>query len=137
MLVGNCFLPGEFSAHRLTLSGDGRLLISGGYHDDTSVSFKEIRRRLTHGLRSYGMIVLPGSFSRAEPGSDAHYAGTVPMKTNPAPHEANRDGEVAGAAGLYVVDGAALTRLPAKAHTLTIMANADRIGRVLARQIKN
>ena len=39
------------------------------------------------------------------------------------------------AQGLYVVDGAALTRLPAKAHTLTIMANADRIARKLAQQL--
>jgi hypothetical protein len=41
----------------------------------------------------------------------------------------------AAAPGLYVVDGAALTRLPAKAHTLTIMANADRIARKLAQQL--
>ena len=57
------------------------------------------------------------------------------MKAVPAPHECNRDGEVSASPGLYVVDGAALTRLPAKAHTLTIMANADRIARKLAQQL--
>jgi choline dehydrogenase-like flavoprotein len=137
MLVGNCFLPGEHSAHRLTLRGDGRLLISGGYREDTASAFFSVRRRLARVLLKYGIVMLPGSFSCAEPGSDAHYAGTVPMKPNPAPHEASRDGEVAGAPGLYVADGAALTRLSAKAHTLTIMANADRIGRAVARQFRN
>jgi choline dehydrogenase-like flavoprotein len=33
--------------------------------------------------------------------------------------------------GVHVVDGAVLPVLPAKAHTLTIMANADRIASAL------
>jgi choline dehydrogenase-like flavoprotein len=136
MLIGNCFLPGEYSAHRLSLKTDGGLLISGGYHDETSAQFGDIRRRLARCMRAYGMMLLPLSFSWAEPGSDAHYGGTVPMKADAAPHESTRDGEVAGASGLYVADGAALTRLPAKAHTLTIMANADRIARRLAAQFR-
>jgi len=32
---------------------------------------------------------------------------------------------------LYIVDGASLPKLPAKAHTLPIMANADRIARAI------
>ena len=116
------------------LRDDGRLQISGGYHDEAAARFHDIRRQLFRTAAGYGAVLLPGSFSRSEPGSDAHYAGTVPMKAVPAPHECNRDGEVSACPGLYVVDGAALTRLPAKAHTLTIMANADRIARKLAQQ---
>ena len=44
-------------------------------------------------------------------------------------------GELIRAPGLYVVDGAALPSLPASHPTLTIMANADRIGRALARRL--
>jgi choline dehydrogenase-like flavoprotein len=44
------------------------------------------------------------------------------------------DCEVKGHPGLYVVDGAALGRLPAKHLTLSIMANADRVGRRIAAQ---
>lgn len=135
MLVGNCFLPGEDSDHSLALRGDGTLLIKGGYHPYSDDRFKEIRLRLSRCLRRYGLILLPNSFSRSQPGSDAHYAGAIPMKANPAAHELTSDGEVASEPGLYVVDGAALTRLPAKAHTFTIMANADRIARNLARRI--
>lgn len=136
MLVGNCFLPGDDSAHSLSLREDGTLLIAGGYHRDSDTRFKDIHARLARSLFRYGLVLLPGSFSRSEPGSDAHYAGTLPMKANPAAHESNRDGEVSGAPGLYVVDGAALTRLPAKAHTFTIMANADRIARNLSRRMR-
>jgi choline dehydrogenase-like flavoprotein len=39
---------------------------------------------------------------------------------------------VAGLPGVHVVDGAALSDLPARHCTLTIMANADRIARLLA-----
>ena len=41
-------------------------------------------------------------------------------------------GEIIGLEGLYVADGSVLNHLPAKQLTLTIMANADRIGRHIA-----
>ncbi len=71
---------------------------------------------------------LPGSTAILEPGADAHYAGTLPMGGGGSA-ATTADGELAGAPGLYVVDGAALPTLPATHPTLTIMANADRIGR--------
>ena len=43
-------------------------------------------------------------------------------------------GELNGVPGIHVVDGAALPSLSAKYPTLTIMANAARIGHALARQ---
>ena len=55
------------------------------------------------------------------------------MRRNPGAFETNEDGELAGLPGLHIVDGAVLASLPAKAHTLTIMANADRIGRSMAK----
>jgi choline dehydrogenase-like flavoprotein len=45
----------------------------------------------------------------------------------------NALGELKGLEGLHVVDGAVLPSLPSKHATLTIMANADRIGRALGR----
>ena len=77
-------------------------------------------------------LVLPGSFSIGKPGSDIHYAGTLPMRDQPARGETSATGEIAGLAGVHVVDGACLNTLTEKSHTLTIMANADRIGKKLA-----
>lgn len=71
--------------------------------------------------------MLPGSFVAGAPGADLHYAGTLPMRTHPMAHECHSTGEIAGLPGVYAIDGASLTLLPAKPHTLTIMANADRI----------
>ena len=49
--------------------------------------------------------------------------------------ETDGDGELAGLAGVHIVDGACLSTQTEKSHTLTIMANADRIGRILAMQM--
>jgi choline dehydrogenase-like flavoprotein len=49
------------------------------------------------------------------------------MKACPEPGQTDAFGEVAGMPGVFAVDGASLPSLPAKSHTLTIMANADRI----------
>jgi choline dehydrogenase-like flavoprotein len=67
-----------------------------------------------------------------KPGSDIHYAGTLPMRQSPGLGETDQYGEVQGLENVHVVDGASLSLLPEKSHTLTIMANADRIARTLA-----
>src|SRR5262249_58456572 len=77
-----------------------------------------------------GAVALPGT-ALATPGTAVHYAGALPMGS-PAPQGTNRWGELNAASGVYVVDGAALPTLPSKYSTLTIMANADRVGRYIA-----
>ena len=54
------------------------------------------------------------------------------MRSKPSYGETNWLGEVVGLNGVHVVDGTCLPILPAKSHTLMIMANADRIGRAIA-----
>jgi choline dehydrogenase-like flavoprotein len=135
LLLGNCFLSGSYGNHKMHIGEDGNICIKGSYSDNLYDSIKQIRRRLTKVLMSYGIFLLPGGFQVTSPGEDIHYAGTLPMKKEPKPHETTSAGEVAGLPGVYVVDGAVLTSLPAKSHTLTIMANADRIGKILGKQI--
>jgi len=132
--VGNCFFPGELSDHRLKLTFDDRIIVQGGFKDELPNRLQDVRNRLSRTLRRYGAWLMPGTFTLGHAGADAHYAGTVPMRENPAPHESNRDGQVMGLPGVYVVDGATFPALPAKSHTFTIMANADRIATNIARQ---
>lgn len=127
MLVGNLFLPGALSRHSLTLEASGELTLSGGFSPALGKRLADARRRIGGAMLRAGALLLPGGFVAAEAGSDLHYAGTVPMRVSPVPGESDAQGEVAGLQGVYVVDGAALPSLPAKAHTFTIMANARRI----------
>ncbi len=126
-IVGNVFLPGSLSAHTATLDRNNNLHVAAGAHPMLGGALQQVRNRLRADLRRLGGWMLPGSFVAGAPGADLHYAGTLPMRTHPMAHECHSTGEIAGLPGVYAIDGASLALLPAKPHTLTIMANADRI----------
>ncbi|MDE2422948.1 MAG: GMC family oxidoreductase [Betaproteobacteria bacterium] len=135
-VVGNLFLPGQLTKARVSLKGDGSLMVSGGYSDSVAPLMTEARKKLSKAYWSIGALLLPGSYTVGLPGGDIHYAGTLPMRDKPVLGETSSLGEVKGIDGVYVVDGACLPALPAKSHTLTIMANADRIGRAIALNLR-
>ena len=132
LLLGQLDLGGSFSRSTMRLRRSGELDIRGGHTPAAAPAIKTAVNRLAGALWRYGVCLVPGSVHVYGPGRDAHYAGTVPMRAAPRAGEADARGEVQGLPGVHVVDGAALTTLPAKRHTLTIMANADRIATALA-----
>ncbi|OUU75089.1 MAG: 4Fe-4S ferredoxin [Methylococcaceae bacterium TMED69] len=131
-VVGNLFLPGQLTKAETKLSDSGTLIISGSYSDNVEPFMEEARNKLSKAYRSMGALLLPGSFTVGKPGGDIHYSGTLPMREVPGIGETSSMGEVKGMEGVFVVDGSCLPNLLAKSHTLTIMANADRIGGLIA-----
>ncbi len=129
------FLPGHLSTAKASLNIDGELIISGGYSERVPNLMSYAAIRLRKSYWRIGALLLPMSFTIGRPGGDIHYSGTLPMRLKPALGETNAQGELAGLAGVHIVDGACLPSLSEKSHTLTIMANADRIGRILAMQM--
>lgn len=71
-----------------------------------------------------GLGALP--LRRVHPGhgSSIHYAGTLPFAEDGAPGTISSDGRLAGTTSVYVADGSGFRYLPAKALTLSLMANA-------------
>jgi choline dehydrogenase-like flavoprotein len=132
-LVGNVFLPGQLSQAEVRLAGDGTLIVAGNHSPEVPALLAQTRSVLSRAWRRMGAWMLPGSFTAGRPGADIHYAGTLPMVRDPVPGQTSAEGAVEGLAGVFVVDGACLPALPEKSHTLTLMANADRIARRLAR----
>ncbi|MGV8941730.1 MAG: hypothetical protein ACOH1P_09390 [Lysobacter sp.] len=132
IMVGNAFLPGSLSKHFASLTDSGELMIRTEVNDELTKTYQVVRERLRRGFRRMGAWMLPGSFIPGAPGADLHYAGTLPINRAPRPHECHLNGQISGLPGVYAIDGASLPVLPAKAHTLTIVANADRIARMLA-----
>jgi choline dehydrogenase-like flavoprotein len=130
-LVGNLFLPGKMSRAQVRLSENGELLVSGQHSEMVSDVMARISTDLRKIFWQLGAILLPGSFTAGLPGSDIHYAGTLPMRLQPTLGETDLFGEVLGLEGVHVVDAACIPVLSEKSHTLTIMANADRIARSL------
>jgi len=138
LLLATCYLPGRFSANTLRVADDDNqrqiVIIEGVQTEDARDTLIAVGRRLAREMRRLGAFALPGSLTIAQPGADAHYAGTLPMGGN-GPTACAPTGELKACPGLYIADGAVLTDLPAKHCTLTIMANADRIARYLAARI--
>lgn len=136
LLLANCYLPATFSANaaRLEKNGEGasRLRVRGGFADGFGLRCERLQRQLSRSFRRLGALMLPGSFTSAEPGSDLRYGGTFPMRERPRAEEVDRTGELAGWPGLHLVDLSIFPAMPAKHPTLTLMANADRIGRAVA-----
>lgn len=130
-VVGNLFLPGHLTAAEATLHSDASLNVTGKYGDAVAPLMAEAAKKLRKAYWPLGAALLPGSFTIGPPGGDIHYAGTLPMRELPSRGETSQHGEVEGLDGIFVVDGACLPTLTEKSHTLTIMANADRIGRKL------
>jgi choline dehydrogenase-like flavoprotein len=65
-------------------------------------------------------------------GSSIHYAGTLPFSDEERPYTLDRTGRLHGTRSVYVADGSGFTYLPAKGLTLSLMANAHRVAKLLS-----
>jgi hypothetical protein len=139
LAVATIYFPGRYSANTVTLrtSAQGiegadppRIALRGGVAPGFDEVARTVRRRLNTIWRKLGARPLPGA-ALATAGTDAHLGGVFPMGLA-APHGTNNYGELHAAPRLYLVDGSVLPTISSKFTTLTVMANADRIGRYLA-----
>jgi hypothetical protein len=130
MLIGLGYFDGEHSANALSVAAtpEGHAVhIVGGLAPTFAQTLAETRSKLGWAFARIGATLLPGSMSALAPGGDSHYAGTLAVGDL-----LTADCELKEMPGVYVADGAGLGRLPAKHLTLTLMANADRVGRRIA-----
>lgn len=87
-------------------------------------------------LRKLGL--LPLKIVENPFGSTAHYTGGVPFSGKTIfPLSANIDGKLDQDSNIYVADATTWRAQPAKPPGLTIMANANRIGKALLKNFKN
>jgi choline dehydrogenase-like flavoprotein len=131
MIVGNCFFPGQLSDSSMRRESDGSVKVVGGAKPALAGAIARTRARINVAFRRAGAWLLPGSFKAGATGGDAHYAGSLPMRNTPGTGETSAAAEVAGLPGVFIADAAAMPSLPAKSHTLAIMACADRVGRTV------
>ena len=137
LLLATCYVPGKFSANRLYVSASDEtpnVLIDGNQTASAKREIFSAGRSLSSKMRRRGAFALPGSLTISAPGTDGHYAGTLPMGGK-GDLATSLYGELNASKGIYIADGASFSSLPAKHCTLTIMANADRIGRHLISKI--
>ena len=87
-------------------------------------------------LRAFRRVGCWG-LKRIDPGNgaDMHYGGTVPMSSQARELTVTPDCRLRGTRAVYCADGSVFPSLPAKALTLTLMANAERVGTYLRREL--
>ena len=90
-------------------------------------SLELIRRTLRRGLRQLGCFVPPAMTRVLNRGASVHYAGTLPMTTQPTRLGTTPSSQSYDFENLWIIDGAVFPFLPAKNLTLTLMANAARV----------
>src|SRR6185437_7247652 len=125
MGVAMLFFPAPESAgNYLRLTESGALEI----HFD-AVPPHPAAAQLQKTLRRLGYLTHSSLIQRPPMGAGLHFAGPLPMSPAPHRYQTDANGLLSETRGVYIIDGANLPRLPAKNLTLTIMANALRIGR--------
>lgn len=134
-LVGNLFLPGSMSELRLAVSSDGDLLVRGAHGAAVKAVMRELEADLRRAFRRTGWFLVPRSFTLGVPGGDLHYGASLPMRASPRRGETDAAGTINGLPNIHVADGASLPEISEKPHTLTIMANAHRIGEEIAAEL--
>jgi hypothetical protein len=126
LIVLMVYMPSRFSDSYVSLGDDNKLKIDGSYDLSFDKSYSECVGLIKSAFRKLGAYSLPGSFKAYPPGAEVHNGCTLSSN-----EVISKDGELTMAKGIYIVDGSSLPTLTAKSHTLTIMANADRIARAL------
>lgn len=110
-------------------------LIKEGKNDILKIFFSESKkekknhkdqfRKIVNQLKSWGLF----SIRTVKDYTTSHYAGGVPYQQKPGKISVDLNGKLHQAKRIYVADSSSWKALPAKPPTLTIMANAARIGK--------
>lgn len=90
-------------------------------------------KSLVHIIRKLGC--LPIKIVHAGHGASVHYAGQFPITSEDKDLTTETSGHLRGTRSVYVADGSVFPVLPAKGLTFTLMANADRIGEYVLREM--
>jgi choline dehydrogenase-like flavoprotein len=89
---------------------------------------RAVGRALLRVARQTRTLPLIGQLKVWEPGRGNHLGGSFPMAAHPRGLQSDLLGRPAGLDRVHVVDASVLPTIPATTVTLSVMANAHRIG---------
>ncbi|MGH8550925.1 MAG: GMC oxidoreductase [Methylococcales bacterium] len=112
----------------LTRSEHGRFMLRGQISARTRATVKRVVRTLFRERSSIGGTVLLPLLTFSQPGQSFHNAGGFPMAADTKPGQSDLLGRPNGLRRVHIIDAAAFPSVPATTITLTVMANAHRIG---------
>jgi choline dehydrogenase-like flavoprotein len=95
---------------------------------DTRRALSALQRKLWSERRSLKAAQISPAMRVGNPGRGFHTGGTFPMRSRPRPFETDTAGRPYGFRRVHIVDSSVFPTLPATTITLSVMANAHRIG---------
>jgi choline dehydrogenase-like flavoprotein len=102
--------------------------LSGEPNPKTRPALAALRQRLWSERGAMRAAPISPMLRVGLPGRGFHTGGTLPMRANPGPFEVDVLGRPHGFTRVHVVDASVFPSLPATTITLSVMANAHRIG---------
>lgn len=102
----------------------------------THERIREVVETLILNSSRLGMFPLAPLVYMGKPGDGNHIGGVFPMAATPTELQTTATGELKALPGVHLVDASVLPSLPANTITLTVMANAYRIGETVAEKNK-
>jgi choline dehydrogenase-like flavoprotein len=118
-------LSGEIG---LTLRRDGTLDLQGRRGPQTRRVLKKLVGKLRRNRSLLRAVPVGPAMKLGEPGRGFHSGGTLPMRHQPGDFETDPLGRPAGFDRVHLVDSTVFPDVAASTITLTVMANAYRIG---------
>ena len=106
--------------------------LAGAGNPATAPMIAAVRRKLTRLSLRTGIIPIRPLVDVTLPGRGFHSGGSFPMAGRPAPGQSDRLGRPHGLARVHCIDATIFPTVPATTITLTVMANAYRIGAAVA-----
>jgi choline dehydrogenase-like flavoprotein len=108
--------------------GAASLELTGEPNPRTRPALAAVGRRLWAERGSIKGFPVSGMARVGQPGRGFHTGGTFPMRANPGPFEVDVLGRPHELTRVHIVDASVFPSLPATTITLSVMANAHRIG---------
>ncbi len=133
LMVIQGFLHSNHSAKiaavlKRTGNGRSRLELKAELNPETKKIIRKITAKLMRHTWNLGALPLLPMLQIPEPGRSFHSGGTFPMRAQPGPLESDTLGRPCGWKRVHAVDSTVLPSVPASTITLSVMANAHRIG---------
>jgi choline dehydrogenase-like flavoprotein len=132
MLVMQGYLHSDFSSRvEIRRAPDGHLSLTAIPAQDnlTKRMIRRVTRKLARNARHLRGIPLSPMTHIPDAGRGYHTGGTFPMRTTPtSPSETDLLGRPKGLSRTHLIDSSVLPSIPATTITLSVMANAHRIG---------
>lgn len=105
-----------------------RLELAASLNPEAARTVRRVTAKLARHARRLGALPLRPLLQITEPGRGFHSGGSFPMSCEPGPFETDVLGRPRGWRRLHAVDASVFPSIPATTITLSVMANAHRIG---------